>query len=533
MNKAFYPLVLASILAAGILLGYKIQNINNKKSDTVIYNSGNSKLDYILQLINAKYVDDVNIDSIYDGVISSMLEKLDPHSVYLPPVESQQEAEVMDGNFDGIGIEFMIMKDTVNVVNAIAGGPSEKLGISAGDKILKVDDSVFAGIGVTNEMVLKKLKGPKNTKVKVTMLKNNGKQITYTITRDKIPIYSVDAGIMLTKDIGYIKISRFAASTYTEFAKKLDDLEAKGMKKLILDLRGNGGGYMDQATKIADEFLDGKKLIVYSQGKSIPKTEEFAGKIGNFEDQPLVVLIDENSASASEIVSGALQDWDRATIIGRRSFGKGLVQEEIPFNDGSSLRLTVAKYYTPSGRSIQKPYDHNNLDYYSEVYQRYSANGELFNKDSIKENKNLQYKTKIKGRTVYGGGGITPDIFVALDTSYINPFISAIYSNNYLNEFSNNYSISNKKALLTTYKTAASYISQFNISDDLYDNFLDYCIKNGMDKNALSYKNSSKSFVSIRLKAVLGRYLFNDDTYYLVLAKTDKDIQAGIKALGQ
>jgi carboxyl-terminal processing protease len=526
MNKAFYPFFASLILASGVFLGYKLQDRNAAKYKTFNTTATSSKLDYILQLIDAKYVDSVDVNKLYDDAINGILEKLDPHSMYLPPIESQQEAEIMAGNFEGIGIEFLISKDTIQVVNPISGGPSEQAGLNAGDKIIKINDTIVAGIGISNENVVKKLKGPKGTKVKVSVLKKDKKIINYTITRNKIPIYSVDAGFMLNANTGYIKINRFSKNTYIEFAEKLDALNAKGMKNLILDLRGNGGGFMDQAIKIVDEFLDGKKLIVYTKGKNSPKMVENAGKIGTFETGNLAILIDEGSASASEIVSGAIQDWDRGTIIGRRSFGKGLVQEEIPFNDGSALRLTVAKYYTPSGRSIQRNYENGSQAYYEDLNNRFKTNGEAYILDSTHHTKEV-YKTKIKNRTMYGGGGIQPDIFVPIDTSMINPLISEIFYNSILNEFSYNY-YQNNKALFK-YNSTLEFERNYVVNDAIYNQFLDFAFQNGVNIKLKSYQNISKNYLSKYIKAYLAKQIWQMEGFLYMLSKDDKMIE---KALG-
>lgn len=529
INKAFYPFIFSVILASGVYIGYKIQSRNASKSS--IYNSNsNTKLDYVLRLIDAKYVDSVSVQKLYDDAISKMLTDLDPHSVYLPPVEMKHEAEIMAGNFEGIGVEFTIKNDTIQVVTPISGGPSEQAGISAGDKIIKINDTLAAGIKITNEMVMKKLKGPKDTKVKITVLKNNtNKLITYTIKRDKIPIYSVDAGFMIDKETGYIKINRFSKTTYEEFYNKLEALQKQGMKKLILDLRQNPGGFMDQATAVADEFLDGNKTIVYTEGRTVPKTYDKARTPGLFETGKLVVLIDEGSASASEIVSGAIQDWDRGVIIGRRSFGKGLVQQEYELGDGSSLRLTIAKYYTPSGRSIQRPYNEDIENYYGDITKRYK-DGEVFHQDSIKQDKKEEFKTLIKGRTVYGGGGITPDIYIPLDTTMLNPFVLEVYGSNLLQEFTYNYYNANKN-FFSKFPTAQSYNAGFTISDNLYQEFVKYCTTHNVSKEALDYTEKSKTFLSNKIKAYIAKQKWQSDGFYTVAAQEDSMIQRAMQEL--
>lgn len=530
MNKAFYPFLFALVLASGIFLGYKIQDRNAAKHK-VFYNAETgSKLDYILRLVDAKYVDTVDQQKLYDDAISKMLEDLDPHSVYLPPVEMKHEAEIMEGNFEGIGIEFSILKDTIQVVTPISGGPSEQAGISAGDKIIKINDTTVAGTKITNEMVMKKLKGPKDSKVKITMLKSGTKKlVTYTIKRDKIPLYSVDAGLMLDNQTGYIKINRFSKTTYEEFYEKLDALTKQGMKKLVLDLRQNPGGFMDQATAIADEFLDGNKTIVYTEGRTVPKTYDKARTAGLFETGKLAVLIDEGSASASEIVSGAIQDWDRGVLIGRRSFGKGLVQQEYELGDGSSVRLTIAKYYTPSGRSIQRPYEDNVNDYYGDISKRFK-DGESFNQDSIKQDKKKAYKTLLKGRTVYGGGGITPDIYIPLDTSMFNPFVSEIYGLSLLQEFAYNYYAANKSNF-SKYTTIAQFENGFTVDATLYAQFVKYSMEHGVNKESAAFTEKSRTYLSNKLKAYLAKQLFKNDGFYAIIAQDDKMVQRAMQEL--
>jgi carboxyl-terminal processing protease len=529
INKAFYPFLFSVILAFGIFLGFKIQGRSNANS-SIFNTKSNSKLEYLLRLIDAKYVDSVDVPKLYDDAISKMLSDLDPHSVYLPPIEMKHEAEIMEGNFEGIGIEFSIVKDTLQVVTPISGGPSELAGIGAGDKIIKINDTTVAGIKITNELVMKKLKGPKGTQVKLTILKSsNHKIIDYTIKRDKIPIYSVDAGFMLDKTTGYIKINRFSKTTYEEFYNKLEALNKQGMQNLILDLRQNPGGFMDQATAIADEFLDGNKTIVYTQGRTVPRTYDKARTSGLFEKGKIAVLIDEGSASASEIVSGAIQDWDRGIIIGRRSFGKGLVQQEYPLGDGSSVRLTIAKYYTPSGRSIQRPYDDNLDKYYGDITKRFN-DGEAFSQDSIKQDKKEVYKTLIKGRTVYGGGGITPDIYIPMDTSMLNPFVMGVYTNNLLPEFAYNYFADNK-ALFTKYTSADAFKTNYTVEDKLYNDFVSYCFAHGVPKSTESYVGKSKDYLSFRLKAFLAKQGWKSDGFYEVAAQDDKMIQRALHEL--
>ncbi len=395
------PLLLTIAVAAGILIGATMADGSSSQNNLI---SGYLKFKEILTYVQRDYVDEVDTDELVETAINRMLEKLDPHSVYIPAKDLELAKSQLDGEFEGIGIEFQVIKDTIYVVSPLSGGPSEEVGLNSGDKIVKVDDEVVAGVGVDNRKVFELLRGKKGTEVEVG-IKRKGVDdlLSFTIVRDKIPQESVDASYMIDDEIGYIKVSRFAATTYEEFHEALKKLDSLGMKKLVLDLQDNPGGYMDRAINMADELLSGNDMIVYTEGKQ-PRynSEARAYREGIFENQPIIVLINEGSASASEIVAGALQDNDRALIVGRRSFGKGLVQMPIPLDDGSELRLTISRYYTPSGRSIQKPYEEGAKKYGEDILERFE-HGELINPDSIHFDDSLKYETS-KGRTVYGGG---------------------------------------------------------------------------------------------------------------------------------
>ena len=413
-NNAFLPIILSLVLVIGIWLGFVLSKRINNDSDFSQNNSSssNDKINSLLEYIEYQYVDTIDKKDLVEKTVTSMLQSLDPHSSYIAASEFAATNEPLEGNFDGIGVEFNIIKDTIRVITPIEGGPSEKIGIRAGDKIIKVDGKNVASIEITNKQVFEKLRGESGTIVRVSILRRGiNKMLEFKITRDAIPLYSLDAAYMVKPDIGYIKISKFAATTYQEYLKAFNDLNSQGMKKLILDLRGNPGGYLNAAVDISDEFLTNGLQIVYTQGKANPKKTYKATEHGSFENNPLVVLIDEGSASASEIVSGAIQDWDRGVIVGRRSFGKGLVQRPIPLPDGSMVRLTVQKYYTPAGRCIQKPYE-KGLEDYEMDYLKRLKNGEFFHADSIKFSEKDKYETRLTKRTVYGGGGIMPDILV-------------------------------------------------------------------------------------------------------------------------
>lgn len=427
------------MLAAGIYIGMRMSEPYRSSRGFFTFRTGQfNKLNDVINYISNEYVDTVNSRALVESTIEDMLHQLDPHSSYIPGEDLQAMNEPLEGNFDGIGVEFHIQDDTIMVVSALAGGPSEQLGIQAGDRIIRVEGKNVGGIKITNTQVMQLLRGPSGTMVKVTILRRStGQTIDFTIKRGKIPIYSVDVGYMLNRETGYIKIGHFADKTYDEYLKAFADLKEKGMQNLILDLRGNPGGYLKTAIQIADEYLPDGKMIVYTEGRNRPKETFRATSRGFFEEGALVILIDEGSASASEIVSGAVQDWDRATIVGRRSFGKGLVQEQSEFPDGSAVRLTVARYYTPTGRSIQKPYTAGYEQYETELLSRYQ-HGELLSQDSIKFADSLRYTTP-GGKIVYGGGGIMPDVFVPLDTAGISDYYSEANGKGLINQFAYDY----------------------------------------------------------------------------------------------
>jgi len=510
------PLVLALVLMVGMQVGFKLRETTWNKRPI---NSDNtfSKLDEILNLINVKYVDSVDAKGILNKALDQFLVDLDPHSFYIPQSELKGINESLEGKFEGIGIEFYIANDTILVVTPISGGPSEALGILSGDKIISINDSSVAGIGVTNNLVVKKLRGDKGTKVKISVLrKNQPEPLEFVITRDQIPLLSVDVGYMVDSVTGYIKINRFAEKTYEEFKVQMNKLLAANMKNLILDLRQNPGGYLTAATLIADEFIDENKLLVYTEGKAYKRNDYLAKNSGKFESGNLVVMIDEGSASASEILAGALQDWDRAIIIGRRSFGKGLVQEQYELHDGSALRLTVARYYTPSGRSIQKPYNDGSDAYYDEVSERFDA-GEFGTNGSLNKVDTIRKFYTAKKRVVYGGGGIIPDVFVPVDTSYNLEYFFLVRS--FVPEFIYNY-YSDNQSLFMQYKESDYFRTNFEVTDNLYNRFLDYSVKQGLKKN-----DKELSLISPRIKTLMKAYLakqmWKDDGFYPVMNTID------------
>jgi len=476
---------------------------------------GVRKLDALLTVINYAYVDEVKNEKLVEDAIVGMLEELDPHSVYIPEKELKAMNEPLEGNFEGIGIQFNILKDTLMVVFPIQGGPSEKLGIMAGDKIITIDEENVAGVGLTNSMVRDRLRGKKGTTVDVEIKRRGEKDpIPFTITRDKIPLYSVDAVYMATPEIGYIKVNRFARTTMDEFNKGMAELKEQGAEHMILDLRGNGGGYLQTAVLMADEFLDQGKLIVYTEGDKQKKEEYKATSRGAFEKGKLTILIDEGSASASEIVSGAVQDSDRGMIIGRRSFGKGLVQKSFPLTDGSAIRLTTARYYTPTGRSIQRPYNDGKDVYYKEISRRYNA-GELVDRDSIDFPDSLKFYTP-NGRMVYGGGGIMPDIFIPLDTSLNTDLNRSLMRRGVYNEFTLTYLDKNRKKLNKEYESLSSFKSNFDINEEFIDKFSSFAEKKNVEWTDSAY-TESKKLVDTQLKALLARNLFDTSAYFEII----------------
>ena len=526
-KKAYSPIIFSLLLIIGISIGYFFKFNSNEYGNDNTVNS-NSKISSILNYISNHYVDTINTKQLEEKSITALLKNLDPHSDYIPAADFDLANESLEGEFDGIGIEFNIMNDSITVINPITGGPSEKIGLKAGDKIIKVNNKKVAGVKITNKEVFKLLRGKSGTEVKLSIYrKDQNKIIDFTITRGKIPIYSLDVAYMLTNDIGFIKISRFAETTYDEYIDAFNKLSKKGMKKLILDLRDNGGGYLNIAVDLADEFLSNGLQIVYTEGLHQRKKIYNATTKGGFENNPLVVLIDEGSASASEIVSGALQDNDRATIIGRRSFGKGLVQDQLNLTDGSAIRLTIARYYTPTGRCIQKPYDKGNEAYFEEEYERFN-HGELYNKDSIKIDKSKKYRTP-KGKIVYGGGGIVPDIFIAADSTKYNKNINVLIYTGNINAFTFNYTDANRKYLLEKYPTALSFINKFEISQQEI-NALNSFLKDKKLNHV--YLLSDKGLAEL-LKAFIGRVLFDKDAYYPIINKTDSAIIKGIDVLNK
>ncbi len=524
----YLPILFSLLLILGIYIGSTFhlnrKDGNNASEGTV----GSSKLDEILKFVTEQYVDTIQPNKLVDKTIISMLQNLDPHSAYISADELAETNAPLQGNFEGIGVEFNIVKDTVCVVAVIPGGPSEKVGVLAGDKVILVDGKKIAGIKINNKTVMSKLKGKGGTKVKVSMIRRGQPQlIEFTITRGTIPIYSIDAAYMVNAKTGYIKVARFAESTYKEYMAAFKKLQELGMQQLIIDLRGNGGGYLNTAVSLADEFLSNGKEIVYTLGRARPRKDYKATSAGEFENGKLIVLIDDGSASASEILSGALQDNDRATIVGRRSFGKGLVQEQSEFTDGSAIRLTIARYYTPTGRCIQKSYSKGLDAYYEEEYKRYSS-GELENADSMKVADSLKFKTP-GGKVVYSGGGITPDVFVPIDTAGNTHYLGEALYSGVLNEFSFDYADKNRSKL-KAYKTPQNYNKSFEVTDELLNEFIEFAAKNKIKRNDKQIKTSSV-IIKNEIKALIARSIWNNEGYYPIIQEQDNVLKKAIELM--
>jgi carboxyl-terminal processing protease len=460
-------------------------------------------------------VDSVNKSELVEIAIIKMLQSLDPHSTYLNKEEVKEMNEPLQGNFEGIGISFNILDDTIFVVNPIPGGPSEQVGIQSGDRIILIDGENVAGTGIKTSDVYSRLRGKKGTQVTVSILRRSVKEfLVFTITRDKIPIFSLDASYMIDDKIGYIKLNRFSFTTMDEFESAILDLNKLGAKDLILDLSGNGGGYLDVAVKLSDEFLGDEKLIVYTEGHNHPKRSYIASARGNFEEGRVVVIIDEGSASASEIVAGAIQDWDRGIIVGRRSFGKGLVQNPMLLIDSSMVRLTIARYYTPSGRLIQKPYDKGYDEYSNDILNRLN-DGELSSVDSIDFPKSLRYHTLTTGRVVYGGGGIMPDYFVPIDTTYQSNYYRKLMNRGILNLFVLNYVDNNRQQLHAKYPEFKTFNEKFEPSDDILNQLTSYAGSQGLTLNTADFSRS-RDHIRHVIKAYIARDLWNTNEFYQV-----------------
>ncbi|MBW4359446.1 S41 family peptidase [Flavobacterium taihuense] len=520
LDNKYLPILIGGIFALGILIG-SLSGTPSSKSFVAKKNT-KEKLNKLIDFIDNEYVDDVNTDSIVSLTVNNILAKLDPHSVYISPSEQAEIAETMKGDFVGIGINFYMFKDSVAVINPIKNGPSAKAGIKAGDRILYADKTKLFGRKLPNDSLFATLKGEAGSQIVLTVYrKAERKKMKITIKRDVIPLKSVDVALLLDNTTGYIKINRFAETTFDEFKTALTSLKKQGIKTLVIDVRDNGGGYMEEAIAIADEFLKDKELIVFTKSTKEPTEKTYATEQGSFEAGNVFVLINENSASASEILAGAIQDNDRGTIVGRRSFGKGLVQREMDFNDGSAVRLTIARYYTPTGRSIQKPYSKGNEEYFKESDNRF-LHGELYKKDSIRVVDSLKFKTK-KGKIVYGGGGIVPDVFVPLEAEHGAENVSYLLQSGIVGHFVFEQLDKNRNVFAKL--TFEEFRSKIDATDLYFNFFQKYLSQNGLEVNLSNYKVLVKRYVN----AEFARQLYGDKYYYEMVLKEDAMIKAVLK----
>lgn len=520
-KNPWFPLFLAVAMAAGVFVGVKI----GKRIPYVLEDSGattgNNSLDEIIRYINARYVDDITQDSLSNKAIEQLIHSLDPHSSYIPSDELKMVNEQLDGDFEGIGVEYLMIDDTITIMSTVVGGPSEQVGIAAGDKFVTVEDSVVAGVKISPLKIVKCLRGAKGSQVRVGVLRGQ-QALNFTITRDQIPNHSVDAGFMIDGTTGYIKVNRFAENTYREFMEKLDPMvEKQGLKDLVIDLRGNPGGYLHKAVDILNQFFKEKdKLLVYTEGKNSKKMEYKTNGQPFYNIEKVSVLIDEGSASASEIVAGALQDWDRATIIGRRSFGKGLVQEQYPLSDGSALRLTIARYYTPSGRCIQKPYKDN--PHYDDDLDTRIKNGELNDAQKNIVGDSTQSFNTASGRKVYGGGGISPDVFIPFENALINPYFIKLRAQ------MSNFGLTYVKNNPSFFPQNPDDFVKIPLDTKVINDFLKFCEQKGIPKNNAEWQKC-QTLTENMLKARLGKHAYGSVVEYRVLAHSDAMVMAALK----
>ena len=524
-------LIVVSIFFAGWVFGHRNgRQLTEGQINFLIGSHMNDKLTKVVSYIGSDYIEPISQDSLAELAIPAILEKLDPHSAYLPAREFKQVEEPLQGEFDGIGVVFNMATDTVIILNVIPSGPSQKAGVLAGDRIIKVNDTLIAGEKISQTEVMKRLRGPRGTKVDLTLeRKDISEPVVVTVTRDAIPLNSVEAAMMMTDKVGFIRLSQFARTSFREVKSAVDTLRKQGMTGLILDLRGNSGGFLDQAILIANEFLERGKLIVYTEDRHKQRIRQYSDGTGSATDIEIAVLIDESSASSSEILAGALQDNDRGTIIGRRSFGKGLVQSQIPFEDGSALRLTVAKYYTPTGRSIQKPYTAGDEEgYHMDIVNRYNHN-EFFSADSIHFADSLKFTTP-KGKVVYGGGGIMPDIFIPLDTTNMSKYYLEVSGRNILYRYTIEYADAHRRELNAA-KSLKDLEHMFNADKGMFDRFVSYAAKSGVKPN---YKQiaTSRKIMESQLRAYIARNSeFDSSAFYYFICPIDNALLTAIKTL--
>lgn len=531
MNRNLkFAFVAALMVAVGMLAGFQLKQTSLPLEKREMISTGFEKIQDAIWFVERNYVKEPQTTKMVDDAIEGMLEGLDPHSFYIPAKEMEQMEEQMQGSFEGIGIEFNLLEDTLYVVAALSGGPSEQVGIQAGDRIVKIDGEDVAGVGLKNADVMKKLRGTKGSHVKVEVVRMGHKKlIPFDIVRDKIPLYSVDYSYMVSEDVGYIKVSRFASTTHDEFRKAAKQLKEEGMKGMILDLRGNPGGYMQMAEKIADEFLSEDKLVVFTEGRTYDSKSRYKATsyLDLFEEGPLIILLDYGSASASEIVAGAVQDWDRGLILGVRSFGKGLVQTQKSFSDGSAMRLVISEYHTPSGRCIQKPFNMSSKEYEKELLERFES-GEIYDQSKIDLPDSLMFKTNA-GRPVYGGGGIMPDVFVPRDTTFDSDYLADLVAHNVFRQYSYRFGDLHPD-FEKEYPDARSYVKNFRISDDIMKDFIGYAEGKGAIYVEKDF-DLSRNHISIYLKSFIGRRYFNDDGFYPVFNETDNVLDQALKMM--
>lgn len=520
----YYPLLIVLALVGGLFIGRDMAS--SSAGPLTVFNlrqpSSSDKIGRVIDLIDAQYVDTVQKNALVDEVLQDLLQRLDPHSYYISAAEIRAAQEPLEGSFEGIGVEFAIQQDTVVVISPVEGGPSAGVGIRAGDRIVSANGEKIAGINITNDQVMKHLRGPKGSTVVVEIMRHGRpKPFEVTIERGKIPIHSVAATMLDDDGTGYIKLVRFAKNTHEEFQKAADALKEQGMKRLILDLRGNGGGFLNAAIDLADEFLPSGRAIVYTQGRHSPRQDADATKAGGYETIPLAVLIDEGSASASEIIAGAIQDNDRGWLVGRRTFGKGLVQEHVPLPDSSAVRITTARYYTPSGRSIQRPYG-KGIDYMDDFEAR-ASHGELLSMDSIPKDSSKVFRT-LNGRTVYGGGGVVPDIFVPTDTLESSAYLTDLFFSGTLNQFGFNVADRERNNLLAQYKNSDDFARRYVVSNTLLAELDAFARKEGIDHRPADALRSREQ-IAMRLKAGIARNVWGNDGYYRILLQKDRTYQ--------
>ncbi|WP_378181301.1 S41 family peptidase [Aquimarina sp. SS2-1] len=515
-SKKYLPLFIGLAMGIGVFLGSKL-DFSNPSAKLFSYNAKKEKLNRLIDYIDYEYVDEINTDSIVDVTVNRILENLDPHSVYIPPEELEGITESMQGDFIGIGVSYYPFRDTISVIQTIKGGPSERSGILAGDRILMADQDTLYGERLRRDGLADKLKGELNSQVQLKVYRKGKGVFDVVVKRGRVPLRSVDASYLLKENLGYIKINRFAETTYKEFKKALDSLKDMGAENLVVDLRDNGGGFIAPALKMADEFLKNDQLIMFTKNKKGAIENNYATRNGSFEKGDVYVLINENSASASEIFAGAIQDNDRGIIVGRRSYGKGLVQREMALGDGSAIRLTISRYYTPTGRSIQKPYENGNKEYFNEYLERYK-NGELQNADSIQVADSLKFKTP-GGKTVYGGGGIIPDIFVSKDTTRVGETLDYMLRSGRMGGYI--FEELDKKRDYYNNLTEEQFKEEITIDDDFADGFLIYTRKKGIDMNLKNYREQLKKY----LKAIMAQQLFGTNAFEKIINKDDKMIQ--------